>query len=64
MRQDALLWSINDRLGGGAGVELPRLSDDWVDDLVLAAVAQNDELEEMKAELENREKRRVNGDND
>lgn len=37
-RQDILLWSINDRLGGGRGACVEPYSPEWMDD-VLAAVA-------------------------
>ena len=34
-RQDAILCSINDRLGGNPGMDLPPLSSEWLTDLLL-----------------------------
>lgn len=36
-RADALLWSINDRLGGGRGMDLEEPSLGWVETLIEAA---------------------------
>lgn len=28
------LWSINDRLGGGKGIDMPALGTEWLDDIL------------------------------
>lgn len=52
MQQLALLWSINERLGGNAGLNIPQLSTDWIDDLIdmvdLESADPNDENSETK----------------
>jgi len=57
-----LLWSINERLGGAAGLTIPRLTSEWVDDLIAVGIAQTDELEELQDEMA--QKARENGNND
>lgn len=39
----SLLWSINDRLGGGSGETLDRPNLNWVDDLLAIAKAEYEE---------------------
>lgn len=34
MHQAVALWSINERLAGRAGVDLPRPDESWVEDLL------------------------------
>ena len=43
----AALWSVNDRLGGGEGDELPPPSEAWLGDLLLFAEEKLDEAEEL-----------------
>jgi hypothetical protein len=57
-----LLWSINERLGGAAGLTIPRLTSEWVDDLIQVGIAQTDELEELQAEVA--QKAKTDGNND
>jgi len=38
-----LLWSINDRLGGGSGETMDRPNLDWVDDLLTIASLEYEE---------------------
>jgi len=57
-----LLWSINERLGGAAGITIPRLTSEWVDDLIAVGMAQTEELEELEAEIAQRTKENGNHD--
>lgn len=46
MRQDALLVSINDRLGGGEGQDIAGLEHEWLDELMEFAQVEAEALQE------------------
>lgn len=48
-----LLWSINDRLKGREGLELDPPSLFWIDDLYIAASAEQDEADKREREKDN-----------
>lgn len=61
-QRDALLRSINDRLGGSAGQEIPPLSREYLGELLEFAVANHEDLE---ADYEERvQEIRQEGDSD
>lgn len=40
-----LLWSINERLGGNAGLDIPRPTVDWMDDMLSMAQDEASDIE-------------------
>jgi hypothetical protein len=44
-RVDQLLWSINERLGGNAGLDVPAPSTTWVSDLIVHSKRIQEEIE-------------------
>lgn len=51
VRQDALLTSINDRLGGGPGEDIPSLGPEWMDDLFDVMESEAEEAETVFEDL-------------
>lgn len=51
VRADALLWSINERLAGRYGADLPPLGPEWLDDLLVIAQATAEQEEQTEREL-------------
>ena len=45
-RQDALLCSINDRLGGNPGQDVPPLTNEWLTDLLLVNEQEAERMDE------------------
>lgn len=43
--QHDLLWSINERLGGRNGMDVPRLGPDWIDILTGIAAVEAEDME-------------------
>ena len=52
MRNDALLCSINDRLGGKPGQDIEPLDNTWLLDAISAQKIESDELKKTQDEIE------------
>lgn len=49
--QHALLWSINERLAGKPGLEIPPLGENWAHDLVEFESLVNEEMTDWREKL-------------
>ena len=53
----AALWSINERLGGGAGADLAPLGTRWVDDVLSHAQMESEAIEKARRKSEQEARR-------
>jgi hypothetical protein len=49
-------WSINERLGGNAGLDMPRLGLSYLEDWIHVANAEADDIERLEREIERKNK--------